>query len=325
MKYINTSDCIPMLELDRKYYDQSNFFFIKNVIQKDGFDRAYPIRGIYNKEKGKFEIFDGIHRLKAAEALEIKKIPFIDDTSFLTRPMAIAKGIKANKTHAAYNPMDISNNIKALSEVLYKYRNTINREKGGYFGIRNNPLGGRPIQYDLSELANYLQMSVERVSEYLSLQKLPDDVRNLMGQGKLRISYALILLKLNNTIHSAKIPSLARDCIAKGWGLSRLESIVKSIINKGSYQEDAKLCGICKKLFSLEQQSPFICSNCFNRFKDLKEYEKSIAMQKYLKFNNRIEEMKKQDKVITPKLSDYVDKLYREWKGEIPAQPSYIR
>jgi ParB-like chromosome segregation protein Spo0J len=325
MKYVNTSDCIPMPELDRKYYDQSNFFFIKNVIQKDGFDSAYPIRGIYNKEKEKFEIFDGIHRLKVAEALEIKKIPFIDDTGILSRTMAIAKGIKANKSHAAYNPMDIAYNIKALSEEILKYRNTINKKKGFISETEINRPRGRPAQYDLSAIANYLQMRVEQVSEYLSLLKLPEDVQNLMGQGKLRITYALILLKLYNTPYASKISSLARDCIAKGWGLIRLESIVKSIISKGSYQEDAKLCGICKKPFSLEQRSPFICSNCFNEAKNIKEENTREYMKKYLKFNNHAEEMKKQGKIITPKLQDYLDELHRGWLGKNIDQPSYIR
>jgi ParB-like chromosome segregation protein Spo0J len=323
---VNTSECIPMPELNRKYYDQSNFFYLKNVIQHDGFDKSYPIRAIYNKKKKKYEVFDGIHRLRVAEALEIKKIHLLDESSFLTRAMAIAKGIKANKSHASYNPIDIAHNLKALSERLKSGLIEIeNTRKGVIRRAPKNPLGGRPLQYDLSELANQTSMTVDKVSEYLRLLKLPEEVQDLVGQGKLWLTSALILLKLDNTQYESRISGLAKDSISGGWSSRKLESIVKSIISKGSYQEDAKLCGFCKKPFPMEQRSPYICPDCFNKFKIIKENEKTIAMRKYLKFNNHAEELKKQGKIITPKLQDYLDELHRGWLGKNIDQPSYIR
>ena len=97
---VKTADCIPLPELERQFYDQSNYRYLRRIIETEGFKPCYPIRAVFNGRKGVYEVFDGTHRLKVAQDLGISRIPLIDETGILTRQQAIAEGIKANKTHA---------------------------------------------------------------------------------------------------------------------------------------------------------------------------------------------------------------------------------
>ncbi|MGQ9759184.1 MAG: ParB/RepB/Spo0J family partition protein [Candidatus Methanomethylicaceae archaeon] len=111
VKYVKTEDCEPLEELERRFYSDSSFSYLLKTIERDGFKSCYPVRAIFNEKKGKYEVFDGIHRTKVAQRLDIKTIPLIDETGKLARQQAIAEGIKANQTHAYYSPMDKARNL----------------------------------------------------------------------------------------------------------------------------------------------------------------------------------------------------------------------
>jgi hypothetical protein len=95
---------------------------LKKCMARDGYNIAYPIRVIYNRRLGKFEMFDGIHRLAATVANEIPTIPVIDETGLLTRHPAIIEGIKVNFSHASYNAIDLARHLRTATESLERDR-----------------------------------------------------------------------------------------------------------------------------------------------------------------------------------------------------------
>lgn len=307
VRYVDIKDCEPLIELERDYYDQSNFLYLKKTIEKDGFKKVYPVRAILDRRKSKYEIFDGIHRLKVAQTLGIKKIPLEDETALLTREQAIAEGIKANRTHAYYNPMDLARNLDALGKSTTAVR------KGRSFG--------RPESVSLSALAELTGMSEKSISQYLQLLRLPEDVQTMAGTGKLKLSYALILLRLDKTAFKHMIPRLAQEALTEGLSRRELERKVESIRRKG-YVDDTKVCAGCKKAFPKEHLSyPCLCPSCVQKLRTGEklgtpnfEDARTKAMRDYLRLNALLEERwTKRGKEIPEKAGQYLEKLHSRW------------
>ena len=84
--------CDPMPEIARKFYDQTNQLYLQKILRDSGFNSCYAVRGIRNKKTGRYEVFDGCHRLQAVKANIEDGGPnwiwLIDETAYLTRPMA---------------------------------------------------------------------------------------------------------------------------------------------------------------------------------------------------------------------------------------------
>ena len=116
VKKVRPSDCIPMLELGRDFYDQSTRFYLKNTIGEDGFSDAHPLRAIYNKKLGKYEVFAGNHRLEIAKELGLTWIPIV--IYDIPRDEALAQGFKDNKAHAKYNVIDQATHIVTLMKKI---------------------------------------------------------------------------------------------------------------------------------------------------------------------------------------------------------------
>jgi len=306
-KYVNPSDCIPMQELEREFYDPSNFSYLRRVMERDGFKPCYPPRGIFNDEIGKFEIFDGIHRLAVAKGLGISKIPLEDETGILTRSQAIVEGIKANKTHAYYNPIDMARHLKTLSDSLTSARPC-------------NSLG-RPETVSLTKLAEQTGMSEKTISQYMQLLRLPEEVQKMIGQGKLKLSHAVILLRLVGTAYVGMIDQLAQDVQTMGLSKRELERRVEAIKKKGYFEEDAKICVGCKKVFPKDSVSnPCLCPKCVTRLKS-DEFTKSTdeerrkALSDYLVFRNLLEERyTKKGLQIPEKPQRFLEKLREAWQ-----------
>jgi ParB family chromosome partitioning protein len=307
-KMVKTADCMPMPELERKFYDSSNYRYLRKVIEKEGFKSAYPVRAIFNAKKRIWEVFDGIHRTKIAQDLGIPTIPLIDETGVLTRQQAIAEGIKANKTHASYNSMDIAKHLSILGESLST--------------VRKGNSHGRPETVSLSALAEQTGISEKSISQYLQLLRLPEDVQTMVGEGTLKFSYALVLLKLDKTPYKHMIPKLAQEVNREGLSRRELERKVESIRRKG-YDDDTKVCVGCKKAFPKEGMSyPCLCSFCVQKLRYGVKIEPSLnpAMQKYLALNALLEERwTKKGKEIPEKAKIYLERLHDEWKNPTEA------
>jgi ParB family chromosome partitioning protein len=314
VRYVDTADCEPLIELERDYYDQANFLYLKKTIERDGFKKVYPVRAIFDRRRNRYQIFDGIHRLKVAQALGIKKMPLEDETALLTKEHAIAEGIKANRTHAYYNPMDLARNLGALGKTTSAAR------KGKSFG--------RPESVSLSALAELTGMSEKSISQYLQLLRLPEDVQTLVGMGRLPYSHALVLLRLDKTASRYMIPQLAQQVLREEMSRRDLEGKVESIRRKG-YVDDNKICVGCKKVFPKDHLSyPCLCPSCVQKLRSGKlepssnpETDKRTeAMRNYLRLNALLEERwTKQGKEIPEKPKKYLEKLYDKWKNPTEA------
>jgi len=306
---VKTADCIPLPELERQFYDQSNYRYLRRIIETEGFKPCYPIRGVFNKRKDVYEIFDGIHRLKVSQDLGISKIPLIDETGVLTRQQAIAEGIKANKTHAYYNPIDMAKHLKVLGEALTAVRK------------RKRNSVGRPEKVSLALLAQETGMSEKSISQYLQLLRLPEDVQTMVGQGKIKFSYALVLLRLDKTAYKHMIPKLAQDVYKQGISRRELERKVEVIRKKG-YFVDTKVCVGCKRAFPKDSVSnPCLCPECVGKlrsgnFEATPNKERTKAMQKFLKVNRFVQKRKKEGKEVPAWLEERLERLHERWEKE---------
>jgi ParB family chromosome partitioning protein len=307
-KIVKTADCMPMPELERKFYDSSNYRYLRKIIEKEGFKSAYPVRAIFNAKKHIWEVFDGIHRTKIAQDLGIPTIPLIDETGILTRQQAIAEGIKANKTHASYNCMDIAKHLSILGDSLSTVRKGNSR--------------GRHETVSLSALAEQTGISEKSISQYLQLLRLPEDVQTMVGEGTLKFSYALVLLRLDKTPYKYMIPKLAQEVNREGLSRKELERRVESIRRKG-YVDDNKVCVGCKKVFPKDHVSyPCLCPSCVQKLRYGVKIEPSFnpAMRSYLRLKNALEECwTKQGKEIPEKPRKHLERLYNEWKNPTEA------
>ncbi|MEM2111351.1 MAG: ParB/RepB/Spo0J family partition protein [Candidatus Bathyarchaeia archaeon] len=297
-----------MVELEREFYDQSNFLYLKRIIERDGFKKQYPLRLIWNKRIKRYEVFDGIHRLKVAQTLGISKVPVIDETETLTRQQAIAEGIKANATHAPYNPIDKAVHLNTLSKLFNKK-------------IHSKYIG-RPHTYNLSLLSELTGWSEKSISQYLQLLRLPEDVQRLVGEGKLHLTHALILLRLVNNPHKFMISKLAQDVVKEGISRNKLQGIVESILKKGYYDDNA-LCVGCERAFSKESMSKvLLCPHCVGLLRSRKiekeaRKKPNESMRKYLKLRHRAEQnFTKQGRSVPIEIQKKLEKLYEEWRGE---------
>lgn len=306
VKWVKTEDCIPMVELERQFYNDASFAYLRKTIARDGFKPCYPVRAIFNKGKNRYEVFDGIHRTKVAQSLGITKIPLIDETEKLTRQQAIAEGIKANRTHAYYNAMDLAKNLEALAESLSS--------------VRRHKSRGRPETVSLSALADLTGMSEKSVSQYLQLRRLPEEVQTLVGQGKLGMSHALVLLRLLKTDYTGMISELAQEVVSEGISRRELVKKVESIRKRGYYHEEIKVCAGCKRTFSKDRVSyVYLCPECVGKLFSGKletsvNENRTKAMKTYLKVNNFVKKLEKNNKKVPAWLRARVEQLHQMWK-----------
>lgn len=294
-----------MEELGRTFYAQCSQEYLLERIKIDGFKPCYAIRVIFNEKRNRYECFDGNHRLWVAKSLGLEKIPIIDETGKLTRTEAIAEGIKANRSHAYYNPMDISQNLNALLK-----SNKSRKEKSI----------GRPETVNLTKLAEQTGISKKSISQYLQLQRLPKDVQTFVGHGKLGMSLALVLLRLDKTDYSPLILDLAEEAVLNGISRRELIRKVESIKKRGYIQEDIKVCSGCKRVFSKDRVSyVYLCPECVDKLRSGKlensvNLDRTKAMQTFLKVNHFSDKLKKNGEEVPNWLQIRVDELHQKWR-----------
>lgn len=63
---VNPKELQPMSEVIRENYDPKAYQGIVEEMKECEYDMAYALKGIYDAKLGVIEIFEGIHRRKAA-------------------------------------------------------------------------------------------------------------------------------------------------------------------------------------------------------------------------------------------------------------------
>jgi hypothetical protein len=299
---VDIDRCEPMPEIRRRFYDQANVSYLQSIIFDEGFKECYAVRAIRNSQTKQYEIFDGCHRLEAVKANYEKGGPYwiylIDETDYLTRTMAIAEGIKANKTHAAYNPIDIAYNLQSLSRKFQA-----EAEKGKT----------RPYEKCLQKTAEATKLSVDQVSSHLSLLKLPPEVIVLIGSGKLKKSHGIELLRLPKE----KMVAVADECYKEQWSVVTLKKRINGILSGN--ETEKKVCQGCENVYDLTMLTKtMLCPKCIDglhkgdlNIKAIDEHKK--AEQKYLHYNAIVERLYPQQK--PPIVQNYLARFHKEWRG----------
>jgi ParB/RepB/Spo0J family partition protein len=306
IRLLPLKDIVPMQECVRLFFNPVNYADLKKSIEEDGYDQAYPIRVIWNKELGKFECFDGSHRLKAVTEIgAAHNIPAIDETNFFTRVQCISKGIKANKNRASLNPIDFAVGLKALAQNF-----AASKKKRGF---------GRPKETYVNDVAEIMHMKNSTVSKLLKLLKLPKDVQKLIGERKLWLNNAVQLTRLLGTPHEKEISRLANDIVEKSYTVQKTVSVVEAILKHGFYSDDCE-CPNCKRVFPSDLfQKLKVCLDCAKKLRlgrldeDIVEGTKE-ARREYLKLNAFAE--RHYGKQIPACLNEKLDELYYEWLGK---------
>lgn len=312
--FLDISKCVPMPELEREFYDDSNYQKLKRSVASEGLKACYPIRVVWNEKKRVYEVFVGIHRLRAAKEIgRFTSIPAIVETE-LDKQQAFAEGIIDNHTHAALNPIDFAREMKLWGEEQAKKESRV------------MPSGrGRPKTVGLARIAEKFLISEDRASNYFQVLKLPEDVVRLVGRGRLWITDALILTRLLGTPHENKISHLANEIVSKGYTKRTVEKIVESIMHGGSYGDcDNIPCSVCGRFFPRESVNNLnVCMNCSGKIregirsgrleKDAIE-EHNEAEREFLRVNAFAE--KHYGKQVPACLNEFLDKLYNKWLGE---------
>jgi len=198
--------------------------------------------------------------------------------------------------------MDLARNLEALGKTTS--------------AARKSKSFGRPESVSLSTLAELTGMSEKSISQYLQLLRLPEDVQTMVGAGKLKLSCALILLRLDKTASRHMIPKLAQDVLREGLSRRELERKVESIRRKG-YEDDTKVCVGCKRAFPREHLSyPCLCPNCMQKMRSDEKLEtpdfstdaRTEARRDYLRLNALLEERwSKKGKEIPEKAREYLE------------------
>lgn len=296
-----------MPEVNRQYYNHFDYLNLKRLIEKDGYDRAYPVRVIRNKKKKVYEVFDGIHRLQILKELgTYSTIPAIDETEFLTRSQAVAKGIKANQFRAPYNPMDLANS-------LYELGKSISNDA--------DYKTGRPAKFSVKKIALLMKMQISKVDELLSLRRLPKNVQALIGEGKLRYSHAKELAKLLGTKLEKDIVRIAEKVIKEDMSYRELKRLIEAMKRKGIFS-DNESCSICKQVFPRESMNrAIICPSCSTQIRDgLWENPTSRFnpnMLKYLKFREFVDRYCKRKGIEVPDFAQRkLEQLHSSWRGK---------
>ena len=289
--------CVPMPEVDREFYNAKDYAGLKRVIRKDGYDRSYPIRAIYDSERKLYEVFDGIHRMKIMKELGKPTIPAIIE-KVMTRADVIAKGIKANQHRSANNPIDLARSLHNLGEIIGQEQQKVRKTK--------------PSTLYVYEIAERMCMTPSKVSELLKLMRLPKRVISLLGEGKLRFYHGKALCSLLGTAYESEIIRLAEMVVKEDLSFRALNKEINALKHTGKIQEEIAHCDDCGKAFPrIHMNTTHICPACFVK----KHSKKTPAMRRYDKFYDFVERIyTRRDEHIPKCAEEHLEKLRLEYR-----------
>lgn len=152
--YIPIEKLKPYHKQARKVFDEAELEGLALTIKKHGISQPLSI---IRSESDTFEIISGERRYRAALMAGLQKVPcIILDPQKSAEEIALIENIQRSDLH----PLEISN---CIAELL------------------NGSARG-----DQQELANRLGLSKSKMSEYISYQNIPENVRNLIISKKVR-------------------------------------------------------------------------------------------------------------------------------------------
>ncbi len=252
VRMVDPEECEPMPELEREFYSQSSFHYLKRVISADGYNPAYPLRALWDLKRKRYIVFDGIHRLKVCISLGLDTVPVVLED--IPREQALAEGYKANRTHEWYNTIDKARHLKKMAETM-QTRTTLSS-----FALK----GGRGHKSVLHDVSKATGEDLKTIKRHIRLLELPSSVKENIGKGKLKYSNAIEICKLLGTEKEHLIPRVSEK--AQNMSSRETASYVQAIIS-GTYHA-FKACDVCGKSFPKENMGRMnVCPGCNQRIR----------------------------------------------------------
>jgi len=144
---------------------------------------------------GRLYLIDGLHRIKAAKELGIKRIKALVRQG--TEDDLLVENIITARLRGRENPAQTAKVVKQL------------RDRHGY---------------SWNDIARRLGMSPATVKMYYDITRLPEQVLNLVGEGKLSVSKARLLLEIPNPRDQVKA---AEDIVKYGYTEVQARELIK--------------------------------------------------------------------------------------------------
>ena len=190
MKEIPISDIIIPEVRARATFTDEQFEELKASIKTHGFTIPILVRKLDN---GKYELIDGEHRIMAAKELGYTKVPAVitegDDKK------VTLLNVLANTARGTQNPMDVAEALKRAYDA------------------------GATIQ----ELAAATGHTESWVKLYLALNELPDEYKEDLRQGRLKIGHVQEAMRLMDPV---EIDAALQTAKQLGWTVKQLKYYV---------------------------------------------------------------------------------------------------
>lgn len=290
---------VAMKGAERPYYAPSAYFKLSRSIAK-GFKKEGAVSAKWNKELDKYEIFKGTHRLKSSKEHGWKTIPLWDYTKVegYDRKRCIAEGYKDNDLQAALNPM-------ARCYAYLEYSKIVMKEKGARKGSGRNPT------HAVALVAQGMGDSISTVANHMKFDEFPKSVKNLIGDGKLRVKQAVIASQLIGKVREEEIEEFCKTASKQWWRPSRVSFEVKELLKKVKGEKIGK-CAVCGAEIRdiplrvrkdvptyIRGVNPWqsVCSECLNGLNLLVD----AFIKKRQERSRRVEELRRKFEVLTVK------------------------
>lgn len=234
----------------RATFTEEQYNELKASIEKNGFTIPILVR---DTGKGFFELIDGEHRIQVARELGYKKIPAVITEADDKR--ATLLNILANTARGTQNPMDVAEALKKAYDA----------------------------GADIEELAAATGHTKSWVKLYLTLNDLPDNYKDALRHGKLKVGHIQEAMKLMDPV---EIDAALQSALQLEWPVSTLKYYVerrleelRKLREEGNVEEPPAPptpsqaqelvqygnCLFCNRLIPRrELRMPVMCDDCYN-------------------------------------------------------------
>lgn len=180
--------------------------------------------------EGRYWLIDGLHRVKAAKELGIKKIKAVVKRGSMDD--LLVENIISARLRGRENPAQTAKVVKKLRD---------------------------EFKYSWGDVARRLGMSPGTAKTYYDITRLPEQVMNMIGEGKLSVSKARLLLDLPNPRDQVKA---AEDIVRYGYNEMQARQLVQYYLQayvetpittkteyRPQYAGEAIKCDVCGRPF----------------------------------------------------------------------------
>jgi len=292
VREIPISDIVIPEERARATFTPEQYEELRASIQTHGFTVPILVRPL---ENGKYELIDGEHRIQVAKDLGFEKVPAVitdaDDKK------ATLLNVLANTARGTQNPMDVAEALRKAHDA------------------------GATID----ELAAATGHDKSWVRLYLTLTELPDEYKNALRDGRLKVGHIREAMRLNDPV---EIDAALQSALIHGWNVNvmkyyvdqRLQAIRRAreegdmrVLEKPPTPEEAQEivqygeCMFCHRMVPRDQlRMPVMCEEDYELLMWINEQIGPPDKAKWIIYNavnmymQFLEEQKKQQQAFNP-------------------------